>query len=457
MRLNQNPLVKGIIGLMIFIPVAIYFTNSDDATVPESTTKKNANELPSVTENEAIASLSGYLTTVEDKQKGITQKIDQLVTKDDLTKIISDAAQKNPTGQTDVVSLEKTVNSIVAKHVAKMQKKLISENTIQPSNAGNIDDELPFGEEFDVNISSDYGQKKVGANPNQITWDYPLGHKVEGENGVVGGILSSGDVWGSKASNFGESVSNDVTELKQDLERDLKPIPYATIHSDSSYHNATALTALIGRIERDGKSHSPFRFQVALSGDSLLANNHHLPEVANAIISGQAIGDKAFSCVRGYVTSITFNFSDGRIYNQTGTFSEPLAELADKWGNPCIKGVAVDDIGKYLAIQGAAAGISSFADTVAKQQQEIVSTGNNAALDLTGSAGKLAAGSFISGGLNKTSETLSERFESYYEAIYVQPGMNVSVLFLQDINIDYKPTNRKVSYEENSVAITSLY
>ena len=197
--------------------------------------------------------------------------------------------------------------------------------------------------------------------------------------------------------------------------------------------------------------------QVALSGDSLLANNHHLPEVANAIISGQAIGDKAFSCVRGYVTSITFNFSDGRIYNQTGTFSEPLAELADKWGNPCIKGVAVDDIGKYLAIQGAAAGISSFADTVAKQQQEIVSTGNNAALDLTGSAGKLAAGSFISGGLNKTSETLSERFESYYEAIYVQPGMNVSVLFLQDINIDYKPTNRKVSYEENSVAITSLY
>ena len=51
---------------------------------------------------------------------------------------------------------------------------------------------------------------------------------------------------------------------------------------------------------------------------------------------------------------------------------------------------------------------------------------------------------------------LSERYENYYEAIYVPPGEKVSLLFVEDVPIDYIPTNRKVSYEENYSPITAL-
>jgi len=195
---------------------------------------------------------------------------------------------------------------------------------------------------------------------------------------------------------------------------------------------------------------------VMLSGDTLMANGHTMPGVANAIVSGVGTGDMAFSCVRGRVTSVTFNFEDGRIYNQKGTYEKPIAELGDRWGNPCIKGVQVDDVGKYITAQGVVAGLSNYAETIAKQQQTLTSSGNSTSIGLTGNAGKLAAGSFASGGLNKTGEMLSERYENYYEAIYVPPGEKVSLLFVEDVPIDYIPTNRKVSYEENYSPITAL-
>ena len=455
MRIKQNPIVKGLAALMVIIP--IYFLATDSKEESDVQTSPKASEKgtgkPVQTENEAIAAMSAYLSTVEGEQKRIKESLDNAVTKDDLQQII-DSSKNNTGDSVDEEALLDKVSRLIDDRTKAIKEKFIAENTVNPNSVGNVDNEMPFADAFEVNTgSSSQGKNK---NSEEIQWAYPVGFTPDEGNGVIDGLLGNGSAFSRKAGNFADNVKDSAAEAKAKLEEELKPIPYATIHSDSSIHNATALTALIGRIERKGQTHDPFSFQVMLSGDTLMANGHTMPGVANAIVSGVGTGDMAFSCVRGRVTSVTFNFEDGRIYNQKGTYEKPIAELGDRWGNPCIKGVQVDDVGKYITAQGVVAGLSNYAETIAKQQQTLTSSGNSTSIGLTGNAGKLAAGSFASGGLNKTGEMLSERYENYYEAIYVPPGEKVSLLFVEDVPIDYIPTNRKVSYEENYSPITAL-
>ena len=455
MRIKQNPIVKGLAALMVIVPIYFLATDSgDDSDVQESPKEKEVGSgKPVQTENEAIAAMSAYLTTVEGEQKRIKESLDNTVTKEDLQQIVE--SSKNSSGDSvDEEALLDKVTRLIDARTSAIKEKFIADNTVDPSRVGNVDNEMPFADAFEVNTgtSSQQGNK----NPEEIQWAYPVGFTPDEDKGVIDGLFGNGNAFGKKAGNFADNVKDSASEATAMLEEELKPIPFATIHSDSSIHNATALTALIGRIERKGQTHDPFRFQVMLSGDTLMANGHTMPGVANAIVSGVGTGDMAFSCVRGRVTSVTFNFEDGRIYNQKGTYEKPIAELGDRWGNPCIKGVEVDDVGKFITAQGVVAGLSSYAETIAKQQQTLTSSGNSTSIGLTGDAGKLAAGSFAEGGLNKTGEMLSDRYENYYEAIYVPPGEKVSLLFVEDVAIDYIPTNRKVSYEENYSAISAL-
>ena len=454
MRIKQNPIIKGLAALMIIVPV--YFIATDSEDEKQVTTKKESEESnkPTVTENEAIAAMSAYLSTVENKQKALEDSLGEVVTKSDIEEIIANA-QNGSSNSVDEGAILDKVNELVNKRTKEIKDKLLDIGSINPSTVGNVDNEVPFASEFEVNTGSKESNATVDSS-EAIEWVYPVGFTPDEDKGVIDNLLGSGNVFGKKAEKFTGDIAESAASASEKLKEELKPIPYATISSDSSIFNATALTALIGRVERKGQTHDPFRFQVMLSGDTLMANGQAVPEVANAIVSGVGTGDKAFSCVRGRVTSITFNFEDGRIFNQKGTYDKPIAELGDNWGNPCIKGIQVDDIEKYIAAQGIVAGISNYAETIAKQQQTLTSSGNNTSLSLTGNAGKLAAGSFASGGLNKTSEALSERYENYYEAIYVSPGKKVSLFFIEDVAIDYIPTNRKVSYEENISAIASL-
>lgn len=453
MRIKQNPIVKGLAALMVIIPVYFLATDSgEESDVQSSTTEsEGSNGKPFETENEMIAAMSGYLSTVEGEQKQIKNLLDKAVTKDELKQII-ESSKANDESSVDEDALLAKVAKLVDKKTTSFKETFISENTVNPNSVGSIDEEMPFADAFEVNTSS-FPQGK-NKNSEEIRWDYPIGHVHDEDKGALDSFLGSD--FGLNPIEFSDSVKSSAAEAQSVLETELKPIPFATIHSDSSIHNATALTALIGRVERKGKTHDPFRFQVMLSGETLMANGHTMPGVANAIVSGVGTGDMAFSCVRGRVTSVTFNFEDGRIYNQKGSYDEPIAELGDRWGNPCIKGVQVDDVAKHITAQGVVAGLSNYAETIAKQQQTLTSSGNNTSVGLTGDAGKLAAGSFGVGSLNKTSTILSERYENYYEAIYVPPGEKVSLLFIENVSIDYIPTNRKVSYEENYNPISTL-
>lgn len=448
MRIKQNPLIKGIVVLLIIVPV--YFIISDrrsDESEQPSTSKPQA-ATPVVTENEAIAAMSGYLTTVERDQRRLEEN---MLTRADIESII-ESTRNRASGAINEQDLLAKVSQLVEERTEDLKRSVLERSQVRPTEVGSIDDQMPFSDAFEVNTRSSSrsergGATSAGSSSDEIAWAYPVGFSPEANKSLLDGVFQAGSAFGEGAGRFVGGTADTANRAAERIKEELQPIPFATIHSDSSIHDATALTALIGRIERQGRTHDPFRFQIMLSGDTLMANGHTMPGVANAIVSGVGTGDMAFACVRGRVTSITFNFDDGRIFNQRGTYEAPLAEIGDRWGNPCVRGHLVDDVEKFIAAQGIVAGLSSYADTISKQQQTITSTGNTTGLSLTGDAGKLAAGSMAAGGLSEVGSILAKRYESYYEAIYVPPGEKVSLLFIEDIEIDYVPTNRKISYE----------
>lgn len=454
MRINQNPLVKALTALMIFVPIYFFATN-DHKESQQAQTNPSAKEhssKPIETANEEIAALSGYLTTVEAEQSVIQEKLDNLVSKSEFEQLIASVKNNAPHGFDENALLEK-VNTLITSRVKVLQKAIIKQSAVAPDRVGNVDEqfETPFNDAFEVNT----GVQQDSANAsNDVQWAYPLGYQIEDKS--VESLVSGFTPFSQEMGKFSDKVVDGSNEFKGTTGKELTAIPYATIHSDSAIHGVKALTALIGRIERKGKSHEPFRFTLIISGDTLMANGQVMPGVSNALVSGIATGDWAFNCVRGKVISFTFNFEDGRIYNQKGTFEQPLAELGDEWGNPCVKGVIVDDINQFILAQGSIAGLAATADMIANKQQSITTSGNTQSSVKKGRYGALAGAGIVSGGLNKTGEILAERFSSYYEAIYVPPGAKVSLFFLENINIDYIPTNRKVSYETNRVSFASL-
>jgi len=451
MRIKQNPLIKALTFVVIFVPIYYVATNNtDEESANGQPSGGSGNQQQVVTQNEEIAALSGYVTSVEEELKNTKNQLNEMVTEDDIKSLIAEVKGKGETVDQD--KLMKEVNTLLDQKLGNFKKGLVDSGSVKSNEVGNVDDEIPFNEEFEIDGIED-AQVSASAD-DEIQWIYPVGVELE-EGNVVENLLG-GNAFGDTLASAGDTLKNGATATKDALEEELKPIPYLTLPPDSSIHGAKSLNALVGRIERSGKTHDPFKFQIMLSGETLIANGHKASRISNAMVSGSATGDWANSCVRGRITSLTFVFDDGRIFNQKGTYEAPLAFLGDKWGNPCVRGVLVDDLEKFVAVQGGISGLATIADQVAKQQTSITGNDNSQSVELTGSAGKLAAGSFANGALNTTQEILAERYESYYEAVYVAPGEVVSLLVEQMIAIDYIPTNRKVNYDESSTGFASL-
>ena len=98
MRIKQNPIVKGLAALMVIIPIYFLATDSKEESDVQTSPKESEKGTgkPVQTENEAIAAMSAYLSTVEGEQKRMKESLDNAVTKDDLQQIID--SSKNNTG-----------------------------------------------------------------------------------------------------------------------------------------------------------------------------------------------------------------------------------------------------------------------------------------------------------------------------------------------------------------------
>ena len=330
---------------------------------------------------------------------------------------------------------------------------------IDPGNAPNADGEVTFEvqpkndskENADMSASNsssgfetsfEVGSERNTYQSGTTRWEMPVGYSNE-SGSVIGNVKDEMATWGEKVKSKGKPISGTSSEEEQ-------VTPYITIPSDSRIYDVQAVTALVGRIEKNGQNRAPWEFSATLSGNASLANGFSLPEIEEARVSGVAIGDMAGECVKGFVTSITFIFPDGRIANGKGSVGEPLARVADEYGNPCVPGVYFDNINEVIAAQGTIAGLSSFASSIQKRQQSIQSSATSQSLVLDGSESLAALGAVGSGGLNKASDILAEKYDAYYSFVYVEPGESITLLVDNNIAIDYDETGRKVRYDEKT-------
>lgn len=371
--------------------------------------------------------------------------------KEDLKTLIEKSSNKSSGGGINSDELTKLVDDRIG--------GLLSQSEIQPGNAPDVDSEPVFEIEPEQKVKDDadmsasnsntgfesrfeVGSDKTSYQSGSTRWEIPVGYSKESD-GVINSVKDEMSSWGEKGSS-----DNDGFQSGGRNESELKP--YITIPSDSRIYDVQAATALVGRIEKNGENRAPWQFSATLSNDASLANGFSLPEAEEARVSGVAIGDMAGECVKGYITSITFIFPDGRIANSKGSISDPLARIADEYGNPCVPGIYFDNINEVIASQGTIAGLSSFASSIQKRQQSLESSATSQSLVLDGSESLAALGAVGSGGLNEASEILAEKYEAYYSFVYVEPGETITLLVDENIAIDYNEEGRKVRYEDTT-------
>ena len=224
-----------------------------------------------------------------------------------------------------------------------------------------------------------------------------------------------------------------------------------TIPPTTTLLNATALTALVGRIPVRGQIQDPWRFKIIVGHDNLAANGHRIPQLAGMIWVGTARGDLALSCVSGNLDTATFIFLDGSIQttrNRSNTLDSKggLGWISDEFGNPCISGELKSNALQYLAQSTIVDTTKATADALANAQTESrfdPRTGEtNSAV--VGNIDKFVAGTAVEESLTGVSQWLSDRQLSSFDAIYVPAGQKVAIHVEEPINIDYVPTARKI-------------
>lgn len=246
-----------------------------------------------------------------------------------------------------------------------------------------------------------------------------------------------------------------VLDLLPDLSNggtasDPEPVPVYTIPRNAVLTDARALTALVGRVPFQGVVDDPYPVRIISGRDAILASGHHYPENLDQMIwSGTASGDWALSCVRIALESVTFIFDDGSI----STFEDKkLGSISDPFGLPCVRGEKVTNAAPALATRFMTGAIEAAAQGYAQAQ---VTTTNSGSGVTTAIDDALAFGGYkaLAGGTRDIRSWIDQRMGQVFDAIFVEPGADVSIHLDLEIPIDYNP-KRKVSHDE--VAITIL-
>lgn len=281
----------------------------------------------------------------------------------------------------------------------------------------------------------------------ETVWVQPLGGM---SSSTVASVLNKagGSLMGlDQLQTFGGKTEQTIT-------------PYYTIPKNATLTEATALTALIGRVPVGASVSDPYSFKVIIGRDNLAANGIEIPEVAHAIISGKAVGDWTLGCVRGDVYSMTFVFEDGTIRTvpeakdiyQGGASSQEvkIGELSDSFGNPCVMGERVSNAYSYLAQRIGIVGIGAAAEAAATSQTTLSTSsgaaGFGAASSVTGSMGDYILGRTIADGTREVADWMDRRQSQQFDVIYVAPGRAVSLHITEQITIDYDSTGRKTNH-----------
>ena len=292
----------------------------------------------------------------------------------------------------------------------------------------------------------------AAVSPDAITWVAPLGSGIGGAGNSLSDHLNR--VTGRSGQGLGLPTSASRTLAEAAL------VPFYTVPRNATLMNATAMTALVGRVPIGAQVTDPYSYKVIIGSDNLAANGIEIPEVAYAIASGKAVGDWTLGCVRGDLLSLTFVFQDGTIRTvpkadnvyegNSQRQNIVIGELSDEFGNPCVVGQRISNASTYLAQRIGVVSAAAAAEAAAASQTTQITTfdggGAGVGTIVTGDMGEYILGQAIAGGSLEIARWLDERQAQQFDAIYVDPGARVSLHITEQLEIDYDPNGRRTNY-----------
>lgn len=257
-------------------------------------------------------------------------------------------------------------------------------------------------------------------------------------------------------------------EQKEQPNKKPPPVPYYTIPANATAVEDRLMTPLIGRIPIKGVVTDPYPFKIVFSDNTLAANGLRVPNLKQLIVSGYTEGDLNLLSARGWVTSLTFVFTDGTISttssndNNIGKFTKEnaLGYLSDEYGNPAIRGQLITNAPAYLGINVALGAAQGAANAYAQSQTTTNSTlvGTNTS-SITGSQTAYIAGQSVSNASSQVQQWWHDRQENSFDAIFVptlqsdERPQKIVVNFAKEIHIDYDPVGRKLVYAHTDPTI----
>ncbi|MCY3769890.1 MAG: TIGR03752 family integrating conjugative element protein [Gammaproteobacteria bacterium] len=231
------------------------------------------------------------------------------------------------------------------------------------------------------------------------------------------------------------------------------PVPVMTVPVNATLLDATAMTALIGRIPIRGAVRNPMPFKVITGADNLAANGIYIEGLEQAVWSGVAVGDGALKCVRGVLDSVTFVFRDGTIRTvqspssqNPGDLDDGLGWIADGKGFGCIPGKVVSNANEVLTRLFLASTASGYADALAQGEVTRTAEGGAVSSVLTGDPEDFALGRGVASGFREWADYVAERAQDVFDAVVVDPGQEIVLNISRQIEIDYDPAGRQVNH-----------
>ena len=231
----------------------------------------------------------------------------------------------------------------------------------------------------------------------------------------------------------------------------------------ASIIDATALTALVGRIPVDGRIETPWRFKLISSALNMTSRRHQIPDLAGVIWSGVAYGDYTLSCVSGTIDTVSYVFADGTVHNQR-TPANPdditagIGWISDAYGNPCVPGefhTNAPAVIRRLITAGTIEGIASgYAEA---QTRRTTDEDGRRSATVTGDVDDYALATAASDAITEANQWLLRRLSDSFDAVYVPANSPVVIHIEQQVEFDHAAAGRRLDHQQQSRAHALRY
>lgn len=235
------------------------------------------------------------------------------------------------------------------------------------------------------------------------------------------------------------------------------PDPHYTL-PPASIIDATALTALIGRIPVDGRIETPWRFKLLSTAVNMTSRRFQVPDLEGVIWSGVAYGDYTLSCVSGTIDTVSYVFADGTVHSQHSD-SNPdditagLGWISDAYGNPCVPGEFKTNAPAVIRRLATAGTIEGLARGYAEAQtRRTTDSEGQTTTTVTGNADDYALSTAVTEAVSESNRWLLRRLSDSFDAVYVPAGADIAIHIEQQIAIDHDRFGRRIDHQQHARA-----